>query len=344
MKLEEIDKNFKLNSDIDREDLVLINALTPPFKIYGVKHLDGQYRRMPNDVAESVSKNVHALHLHTSGGRLRFRTNSPYIAIKAVMPQMYLYGHFAMEGSSGFDLYIDGVYSRSFIPPVKAVGGYESIIDIQHDGSVHDIMIGFPLYSQVSELYIGLKENCEILEPKPYTYEKPVVYYGSSITQGGCASRPSRAYPNILSNRLDCDFINLGFSGSAKGEDEMARYISELDMSVFVYDYEANAPNLEHLEKTHERFFKIIREKQPDLPIIIMPCPRFKPYWELHNMVKKTYENAVKNGDKNVYFIELEELLRLCGSEGTVDGSHPTDFGFESMARAVEPVLKKILK
>lgn len=108
-----------------------------------------------------------------------------------------------------------------------------------------------------------------------YAVKKPVVYYGSSITQGACASRPGNCYESILSRRLDCDYINLGFSGSAKGEDAIVDYIIGLDMSVFVMDYDYNAPTPEHLEKTHSKMFKAIRAEHPTLPIIIMPRPKF---------------------------------------------------------------------
>ena len=91
--------------------------------------------------------------------------------------------------------------------------------------------------------------------PTPYVVEKPIVFYGSSITEGGCASRVTNAYPALLSKWLNADYINLGFSGSAKGEIPVAEFIAEQSMSAFVYDYDHNAPNPEHLAATHEAFF-----------------------------------------------------------------------------------------
>jgi len=209
-----------------------------------------------------------------------------------------------------------------------------------------EITINFPLYSNVRDLYIGLQEDAITEEAKPYKSDKPIVYYGSSITQGGCASRPGMSYQAIVSRSIDYDYINLGFSGNAKAEDEMIDYIKNLEMSVFVYDYDHNSPSVEHLSSTHEKMFKAIREKHPDLPVIMMPRP--KHYLsdvekERRRIVETTYKNALAAGDKNVYYISNEELTEMCKGEGTVDNAHPTDFGFASMAKPIIKVLKTIL-
>ena len=201
------------------------------------------------------------------------------------------------------------------------------------------------MYSDVKELYIGLQKDAVLKEAKPYKNTKPIVYYGSSVTQGGCASRPGMSYQAIISREFDYDYINLGFSGNGRAEDEIAEYISNLDMSVFVYDYDYNAPTPEYLEETHEKMFKTIREKQPDLPIIMMSRPKFflnDRERKRRSIIETTYKNAISAGDKNVYFIDGEALTELCKDEGTVDGTHPTDFGFVSMANAVSKVLANI--
>ena len=126
----------------------------------------------------------------------------------------------------------------------------------------------------------------------------------------------------------------------------MSDYIKRLPMSVFVYDYDHNAPSVEHLYNTHERMFKEIREENPDLPIIILPRPKYyinKEEKERAKIIQATYENAIKSGDRNVYFIDNRRLMRLCKNEGTVDNCHCTDLGFFSMAEAVGKVMEKIL-
>ena len=195
----------------------------------------------------------------------------------------------------------------------------------------HEITINMPLYSDVKEVLVGLSEDAEISHAPLYKYEKPVVFYGSSITQGGCASRPGTCYQNFLCRSLDFNYINLGFSGSAKAEDTIIDYIAGLDMSVFVYDYDHNSPSVEHYAETHEKMFLAVREKHPDMPIILMSRPSGDVKARIE-IITRTYENALARGDKNVYLIKG---AKLNSKGGTVDGCHPNDAGFLRMAKRI---------
>ena len=259
---------------MDKKDIKFYSIDHAPFKIYGVFKDNGKYRRMPEDVAQSVSEGVYTLHTHTAGGRVRFVTDSPYIVINARMDGLGKMSHFPLTGSVGFDMYADNRYVKTFAPPFDISDGYESIFEFENSKK-REITINFPLYSNIINLYIGLQENALLKEAKPYKNTKPIVYYGSSITQGGCASRPGMSYQAVVSRKFKYDYVNLGFSGNAKAEDEMIEYIKNLDMSLFVYDYDHNAPSVEHLNNTHEKMFKAIREKHPLLPIIIMSRPKY---------------------------------------------------------------------
>lgn len=342
-----VDKNFKVESNVAKDDIQLYNVLQPPFKLYGVFYENGMFRRLPENVAESISEGIAFLHTNTAGGRVRFKTSSSYIAVISKMSGVSKMPHFALTGSSGFDMYVkekDGeVYRGTFLPPYDIEDGYESIIEFESE-EVREITINFPLYSDVRELHIGISKNAELTEADDYITGRLIVYYGSSITQGGCASRPGNSYQSIISRRFDCDYINLGFSGSAKGEKEIADYIKSLDMSLFIYDYDHNAPTEQYLSDTHERMFKTIRAVKPNLPIIIMSRPKFyldKYEEERLSIIEATYRNAVDSGDENVYFISGSELMRLAKSDGTVDNVHPNDFGFASMAQALGDFIEK---
>ncbi len=340
--IDDIDKNFKVETGIKQEGIKYYNPEEKPFKIYGVFREADKLRRLPKAVGEAVNEGVLLLGAHTAGGRIRFRTDSKYIALVARIAAGRM-PHFAFTGSAGFDIYIDGGYISTYVPTVDVTGHVEGIKTFP-DSKMRDVTIHMPLYSSVYELYIGLDENASVEEAAPYKVENPIVYYGSSITQGGCASRPGMAYQNIVSRHFDCDHINLGFSGSAKGEEAMANYIAGLEMSAFVLDYDHNAPNVEHLDATHERFFKIIRKAHPTLPVIMMPRPAiFKCNDDDRRraVIEKTYNHARAAGDENVYYISSAELCALCGTEGTVDGCHPTDLGFASMAKAVIEAIEK---
>ncbi len=345
--ISQIDKNFKIETKIAKSDIKFYNVRLSPFEINGIFHENGKFRRMPETVAKSVSDGVHWLHSNTAGGRVRFKTNSPYIAIHAKMANLGKMPHFALAGSAGFDLYVKGKtekYINTFVPPYEMTDGYESVIELGGKKE-REIVINFPLYSDVVELYIGISDKATLNAPTPYRIEKPIVYYGSSITQGGCASRPGCSYQAIISRALDADYINLGFSGNARAEDEMAEYVSTLEMSALVYDYDHNAPSIEHLMATHEKMFKRVRMSHPDLPIIIMSRPKYTLTADEKkrlSIIKHTYQNAKESGDKNVYFIDGRSLMSLCKDDGTVDNCHPTDLGFYSMAKAIIKTLKSI--
>lgn len=344
--ISKIDSNFAVKTKIDKEDIKFYNIDESPFKVYGVFKENGKYRRMPETVAKSVSEGVYVLHTNTAGGRVRFVTDTPYIAIYAKMDGLGKMSHFALTGSIGFDLYVDNYYVKTFVPPFDIEDGYESIFEFGKKEK-REITINLPLYSNVNELYIGLQEKSLLTEATPYENSKPIVYYGSSITQGGCASRPGMSYQSIVSRTFNYDYLNLGFSGNAKAEDEMIEYIKNLDMSAFVYDYDYNAPTVQHLEKTHEKMFKAIREKNPFLPVIMMSRPKqFLTEEEKmrRKIIETTYLNAVSAGDENVYFIDGEMLTELCKDSGTVDNCHPTDFGFVSMAKALTEVIHSIIR
>lgn len=343
--IEKLDKNFEVKTAIG-ETLVFTNCLESPFQVYGLLPTEEGFVRMPRETAVHVNQNVSFLYRNTAGGRLRFVTDSPKIAIRARMANVARMPHFPITGTASFDLYDEGTYLGTFIPPYDVQTGYESLLTLP-DSRLRNITIHFPLYSDVQSLEIGLCAGSSLLSAPDYTIPLPVVYYGSSITQGGCASRPGNCYENILSRRLDCDHINLGFSGGARGEDTIASYIASLSMSAFVYDYDHNAPSVEHLQETHNRLFQTIRHRQPLLPVIMVSRPQPNPSmddYRRRSVILATYQEALAAGDQNVYFIDGTMMLHAFGGDGgTVDACHPNDLGFQCMADAIGAVLEKVL-
>ncbi len=356
MKIQEVDKNFAIALNLSRTDVRAYNVCEEPFKIHGlIPRIDGddRFRRMPKEIADSVNEGVAWLHSNTAGGRVRFKTDSDYIAICASIPpeRVGRMCHFPLTGSAGFDLYteIDGrqVYLKTFVPPYDMEDGYQSEFDVP-DAEMREYTINFPLYSDVLELSIILSDTADVLPAEEYKYSKPVVYYGSSITQGGCASRPGNAYESIVSRVLGCDHINLGFSGNAKGEDIMAEYVASLDMCAFVYDYDYNAPTPEHLKATHGRMFDIVRKAHPDIPIICVSRPISRLHEdaeERRQIIINTVKSAKENGDKNVYFIDGADFGKKAyvADSISVDGCHPNDLGFACMAEVIGEKLKEIM-
>ena len=349
MDLQQMTEKFDKITELGKDDIKFHAVHDAPFRVCGLLYQDGKYRRLPEVIAKQGHETVLEHHACTAGGRLRFQTDSAYVAIAAKLPNVGRMAHFAMTGSAGFDLYVkkDGVdkYVCSLRPSFYIT---DSIVRMFEFGSreMREITIHFPLYSEVSELYVGLQEDASLEAAPLYAYEKPVVYYGHSITQGGCASRPGNAYPSILSRRLNVDHVNLGFSGGGRGEQPIADYIAGLDMQVLVMDYDHNAPNAQHLQDTHERMFLTVREKHPTLPVIMMTSttmPRFSDNRaKRREIIRNTYLHAKERGDENVYFWDGGQFDAY-HDYATVDGSHPNDYGFVVIADLLEPVLKKAL-
>jgi hypothetical protein len=176
----------------------------------------------------------------------------------------------------------------------------------------------------------------------------PVLYYGSSITQGACASRPGNSYQNIISRELSCDQINLGFSSGALAEEVMIDYLTKQKMSVFVMDYDHNAPNPAHLAATHEKLYRAMRKAQPELPIIMITMPKIvlnDDILQRKAVVRATYEKAVAEGDTKVRYIDGCEMIQCMGTDGgLVDNAHPNDLGFVAMARVIGAAVKEFLE
>lgn len=351
LDITKVDKNFA-EVKVQNRPVKYYDALNDPaFTVEGFPwRKPGQVlHRVPEDVVKALP-NLSGLSRCTAGGAIRFRTNSKYVAVnvRGVFADM---NHMPRNGAAGVDIYEfnNGKWTfRGTTGPsgddTRKKGGFEALVKRWGDGQMRDYLINLPLYSRVNAIQIGLEPNAELAKCSPWKVAKPILFYGSSITQGGCASHPGNNYPSILCRELSAEQINLGFSGNAKGETILAEAIAGLEMAAFVMDYDHNAPNDEHLKKTHAEFFRIIRKAQPNLPILILtrgdwPSPKRTA------VIRATYDEAVKAGDKHVYFVDGKDYFAHLPDPGLalVDGCHPSDFGFYLMYEKVLPVLKKAL-
>ena len=362
MKIEDIDKNFKPALVGDRE-VNYRNVLSRPFSLEGFPWGDpakGEFYRLPADMKAPEDVNEGALwngHNNTSGGCVRFRTDASFIAVRAKLHASGDMNHMPRAGSAGFDLYA-GPSAQSFhvgtAQPTRAEvdkGDFERAVfsNKEWEGELREWRLNFPLYGGVEWVEIGLPPGSRIEAPAPHAV-KPILFYGSSITQGGCASRPGNNYCSMLCRAVDAEQINLGFSGCGRGESAVAKAIASLDLGAFVFDYDHNAPTAEHLQATHGNFFRIVRDARPDLPIIMMSMCNIWPGRGYENtsrrraIIRATYDAAVAAGDRHVYYIDGETLFGLYGRDAcTVDTCHPNDLGFFRMFEAVLPVLRKAL-
>ena len=324
-----------------------------PIRVFGLIHFydRGSLRRLPEEVMEKLPQ-LRQFGNRATGGRICFRTNSKNLWVK-ISSKTFIRDYAATQiASSGLNIFAgerkDGLFIGSVFPL-----GYGRTDNLHSEGTfalsgeMTDITMFMPKNEEVENVFIGIDDDAVIDAPTPYENEKPVIFYGSSITEGGCAGRTGNAYNAMLSRWLNMDYINFGFSGNAKGEPEMAEFISDLPMSVFVYDYDYNAPDVEHLEKTHEPFFKIIRDKNPDLPIIMLSRPNYACDPEESEkriaVIRRTYENALAVGDENVYFISGKTFFDIDDVFAcTVDRTHPNDLGCYLMAKEIRKTLEPI--
>ena len=347
MNIAEVDKNLKVETALHRDDIVWYDASKKPFVLYGnCKKDQGEYGKYLRIYAPGLKGLGIAENIHTSGIRVHFRTDSPFVAIKAVWRWQCSMPHMPFTGSSGFDLYAKKNdkygYIGTFVPPLESPHGHESIREFS-TGEFRDYLINFPLYNDVTELYIGVQEGARFETPAGYRNQKPVIFYGSSITQGGCASRPGNSYMALLSRALNFDFVNLGFSGCAKGEPILQQYIADQEMSAFVcdYDYNTNIESPELLEQTHFAMYQKIRKKHPDIPYLMISKHHGATMADKQSrtIIMDSYRRAVALGDQNVYFVDGRSLFAELDPDAcTVDGGHPNDLGFYRMYLSLLPL------
>ena len=354
----EIDRNIAVSGRADTRGIVFGSVLEGPFDLRGLINAF-PFSRIPRERAQIISERTVDLNGSTAGGRVRFRTDSKRIVLRALMRPKYTFPHMTFLGTSCFDVYekSDGEYRfcGNFMSEPGRPELFESEL-VFNEKKTRDLMIELPLYDGVDELYVGVEEGAKLERSPAYRREVPVLFYGSSITQGGCASRPGNCYEAKISRRFDCDYLNFGFAGSAMGEPEMARYLSELDCCAFVFDYDHNAPDAAHLRATHEPFFLTVREAHPDLPVIMITKPDI-PHGdateavlaERREIIAETCRAAIARGDKNVHFIDGSKIYDHARSLGaapddcTVDGTHPNDLGFACMAKVIGDKLAEVL-
>jgi lysophospholipase L1-like esterase len=325
-----------------------------PIKLYGLcaEALPEHFYRLPPELIERLGGGVKDRAMLPMGGRVRFRTDSESIVIKATLKTNKIDWAVPLSCSANSTVLIGETKSlrlAGLAGPHDYTSLYTESTIRKKAGVTEDVAIYLERNEILEKMEIGIDDGASLEAPTPYAIEKPILYYGSSITEGGCATRTSNAYVALVSAWLDADFVNLGFSGAAKGEAEIAEYIAGLDISAFVYDYDHNAPTAEHLAKTHEPFFRIIRRAKPDLPVLMLSRPGMDDYTEdsaaRAAIIRKTYENALAAGDKNVAFIQGNELFGSGErSSCTIEGCHPNDLGFMRMAKRVYPELKKLMK
>ena len=313
------------------------------------------FDRLPAKAEKLVRPPVWKLGRDTAGLSVRFVTDATTIDARwTVTSDNLAMPHMPATGVSGLDLYTKVAGKWRWLATGFPTGktNTSTLVTGLPPGE-REFMLYFPLYNGVSSVEIGLSKAAVLKkpDPRPAGQAKPIVFYGTSITQGGCASRPGMVHTAILGRVFDRPVINLGFSGNGTLDPEMADLLGELDAAVYVIDC---LPNLDAAQ-TAERagpFVRALRKARPDTPVLLVEDRTYAnaallPAVADRNAtnraaLKKAHAELVAGGDKQLYYLPGDKLIGDDG-EGTVDGSHPTDLGFMRQAETFEACLTGLL-
>lgn len=309
---------------------------------FSADRLAKPYDRLPASAEGQVTPGVWTHSRHSAGLHIRFRATNHFSVRWKVDPNQLAFPHMPATGVSGVDVYYrnDGQNVFRFDYNGTPTGELNRLdVPLRHESVTYQV--NFPLYNSVESLQIGIAADSQII-PMVEAEAPPVVFYGTSITQGGCASRPGAAHVALLRHWLGRPMINLGFSGSAKCEPEMAELLGEIEAALYVIDPGANmTPDL--VWERLKPFILKLREKRPTTPIYVTDSDVYAQ-GEMAAAFSEVIKELQAAGDGNLYFSYAAGMLGNDG-EGTVDGLHPTDLGFHRQAEffkaAIEPILAK---
>lgn len=346
----ELDSNYR-NKALKLDGLCWFNALEAPFVLEGAPFADtnGVRTRFPMELTEKMTHPgaYRAMGRQGAGVSLRFRTNANRIAFKATYGEFYLNQKMPMAGC-GFDFYRSGKWAGNSQPPLESKDGLEWSMSFGGTGGKdgETFQLYFPLQCGIEKLQVGLPETAEVFAPAPRRCgERPIAFYGSSITHCGCVSRPGLEHGARVGRILDAAVHNFGYCGNCFGELAAADAIASVKPLALVMEYDDNAWNAEHLEKTHEPFYRHFRELCPDVPVLMMtsPVPLFGE--RSRQCIVRTWLAARDRGDRLVDFIDSTAWFDAVEDRGDcfMDGGHQNDIGAEIMAKSIAGRLGRLL-
>ena len=313
------------------KDFFLIEGTTIP-----ESEKESPYDRLPASYKEKVRPPVWSLSKSSAGISVRFLSNSTAIRVKWELLNDEKMNHMAETGIKGIDLYCKTDKGWQYINTGRPAGKVnEAPLITNMPAEMKEYKMYLPLYDGVTSLQVGIDSNSEIKKPERNP-KKPIVFYGTSITQGGCASRPGMAHTNIISRRLNTDCVNLGFSGNGRMERPVVEVISGIDAMFYVIECVPNMQPAE-VEKNVIPLVEILRSKHASTPIVFIEGTFYEKSFfddsvknkiiEKNKILRSEYDKMVKSGIKNIFYVEFDNAIGN-DHEATVDGVHYTDLGF----------------
>lgn len=343
-------------------DLCYHPVTTPGLHMEGLAFFaqEKQFRRFPLQPDPALPGGVESLSWHSAGAMLRFRSNTRKLTVKVRIENFPGFDHMSRIGQAGVDLYL-GKPGQTVFHAVSRIstqpGDYEAELFQLPDAEpvqMREFTLHLPAYSKTADLQIGLDADAEILPPSPRSAPGRIAVYGTSITQGACASRPGLCYTSQLARKLNREFLNFGFSGSGRGEAEVATHLARLpQIDLFILDFEANAESLAKMQQRLPVFLDLLRKQQPDCKILLVSaipfagqaafkqCPE---YTASRDWQQELVRNRNEAGEEKLFFLDGGTLLDEDIGECYVDGVHPNDLGMTLIQQAMLPVIRKILE
>ena len=331
----------------DASTLPLLGTLAPD--------ASKSYSRLPDSLKDSIRTDLWELGKHSAGLAVRFRSDASAIGARWKSTNKFNMNHMTATGIRGVDLYVlddDSTWTpvASGRPSMSSHNNASCIME-NMEPRMREYMLYLSLYDGVDSLYVLTDSAARVLPPAVDLPRRdhPMVMYGTSILQGGCASRPGMVHTSVLGRMFNREVINLGFSGNARLDPEIARLMAGCDASVYVLDMLPNC-TADILESRLEPFVAILRASRPDVPIPLVESPMF-PAWRFNSEVRTTltHKNDVLRAiyrrlaatDPHIYYMSADRVLD--NVEATVDNYHYTDLGFSRFAEAMKPVLETII-
>jgi lysophospholipase L1-like esterase len=352
--IEAFDPNMAVQRSVVTNGVRWIDGKNLPIEGRAFDDVEHYYDRLPSNVTAKVNGGVRSMKHHTAGMQFRFTTDSKALHFKWVPynPRLSM-DHMPSTGVSGIDVYQltkDGKWR--YVKTGRITNAKGGSLTIPWTPGT-PCLVNLPLYNGVKEFSLGVEPDATVsaLGPRKSGVDKPVVFYGTSITHGGCCSRPGLAFVNIVGRDLDVPVVNLGFSGSGVMEFEMSEHLARIDASCYVLDCLWNMVSLSSgvrngrsVEENYEPFIRNLRAKRPDVPIVMAEmCDVYCGGKNAKDKyIKQLYDKLVAEGWKNLVYLPKDDMY-LCDLEGTVDGCHPNDLGMMSLARAFGEAVRKAL-
>ncbi len=339
------------NAVVDTNGVKWIDGRYLPLEGKCFADTDDFYDRLPKNVTTNVNIGVRSMKHHSSGLQFRFRTDSKSLDFKwKPYSKNLAMDHMPATGVSGIDVYQQGSDGKW---RYVATG---RIYDAEKGGSLHigwtpgaACLVNLPLYNGIRSFSLGIGKDAKIeaLGPRKSGIDKPVVFYGTSITQGGCASRPGMSFVNIVGRDLDVPVVNLGFSGSGLMELEMSEHLAAIDASCYVLDCVWNMRNMttDAFLNRYETFIRNLRARRPNVPIVM--AGKSDVYCgepiDKDECVRELYERLVAEGWTKLVHLPKDGMYSG-DFEGTVDGTHANNLGMRSLAKAYGKAVARLLQ